>query len=250
MKTSAALLLATSLSFSLAACGDHGNWDGDGFDDAGAADGGTDGEDGDGGEGGGEGGAGEGGGDGGGGEDDDGRIRVCVGDDCHDGGDKPGTVIFVPPCEGDDCEDHDCEDDGGIIACRPAEVALIAGQHFDAGLVDVSTTDEGLLVEIETIDGWTMQQLHVFAGVDVPGQNPGSYPFAEGLDHANKVSMTIPFDALEAQCGDVLLVAVHAEVSKPVEGDKQCQQETAWGEGEQTFEQGWGGYFEVTLCCD
>ena len=38
MKTTAALLLATSLSFSLAACGDSHDWEGDGFDDAEAVD--------------------------------------------------------------------------------------------------------------------------------------------------------------------------------------------------------------------
>lgn len=253
MKTNAMILsLSLSLTFTVTACGE-----GVGYDE-GSGDGGvvedTDGEDGQDSIGEGDGGAGGGGGEGGsadgGGDGDGGRWGGDGGGEDTGGEDGSDDESGDDDADGGDADGGDADGTGGSgLECDLVDVDLVAGQYYEAGLVTVSTTDEGLLVEIDAAAPWVLNMVHIYAGTEVPGPNPGAYPFAESLDHAEAYQRVIPFDLLDGQCGDVLLVAVHAEVSKPL-GDGTCHQETAWGEGEREFDVGWGSAFEVTLCCD
>lgn len=253
MKTTT-MILSLSLPLALMiACGEGGQHD-DGLDDAGVEEGtGDHGDDGIG-DGDGDGVIGDGDGDGGsaddGSADDDGHLRDSGGDG---GGSSSGG-------DGDDGDGDDgdgdaggSDDDGtdcGVLECEAVEVELVAAQHYDAGWVTVRTTEEGLLVEMQMSAPWRLDMVHIYAGVDVPALGaPGSFPHAEDLDYATEYAMTIPFESLDGQCGETLRVAVHAEVTKPIEGGG-CKQETAWGDGEYSLGLGGGSYFEVTLCCD
>ncbi len=228
-KTTALLL---SLGLFTAACGEAGEFDG-GMDDT-ATDGGSD--------------AGDDAADAASGDGDGGVMTGGgSGDDGNDGNGDEGSQEI-------DCDDGDCDDDAadGVpvdFECEGTEVLLVAGQHYDAGWVTATITDEGLLIEVDAAAPWRLHMVHVHASRFAPAPNPGSYPWSAELDYADGYSMVVPFDELRVSCGDLISVAVHAEVSKPITEDS-CLQETAWGEGEFSFDVGWGSYFEVPMCCD
>ncbi len=232
--------VALALVLFTPACGDFVEYDDAGFGDD-MMEGDSEGEPGrsDDGAAGGDGGAGgaDGGGHGGGDPID------C--DDCN----------LVPGFGGDDEDDgHDdsCDDgrgDGVVVECVPVETVLVAGQHFDAGAVTINTSEDELVVEVKTLAPWSMNMIHIYAGREAPTHNPGSFPFASELSYDEEFSLPIDLSDLRVSCGDTVYVAVHAEVTKPLDR-YSCQEETAWGEGEVDFEQGWGSYLEVTICCD
>lgn len=192
------------------------------------------------------------------GDDDDGLAGGDGDGGVAGGGGESGGCQGCEPVRGDGGEGGDDEggdddgcgdDDGTPVVCEPVDVPLVAGQHYEAGWISVTTTEEGLLVEVDAEQPWSLRHIHVFADAVTPPSSPGSYPVNEPLDYAGTFSVTIPFESLGAGCDETVQVAVHAEVSKPV-GEDQCQQETAWAEGTHDFDVGWGGYLEVELCCD
>jgi hypothetical protein len=144
---------------------------------------------------------------------------------------------------------------GGGSTCLGDKTNLIAGQHHDAGTVSLTNDDANVYVEIETEDGWTVGAYHVYVGFGPVPTNragapvPGAFPYAGTLpEGTTSATVTIPLADFEGACGDELLVAVHAEVSRTVDGITQS--ETAWGDGPFGFKRQWATYGSYGLCCD
>lgn len=44
------------------------------------------------------------------------------------------------------------------------DIPLIAGQQYEAGTVTIHNNNGGLLIDVQTADGWRLTALHVHAG--------------------------------------------------------------------------------------
>lgn len=145
-------------------------------------------------------------------------------------------------------------DDGGV--CEPTVLRLMAGQHMEAGSVEVSNTETHLVIDVTTTDGWAMSEYHAYAG---PGPIPlnrsgapqiGHFPYKGTFDPAStSLTLNIPLDELQAACGDELVVAFHAVVGRD-NGDGTTDSQTAWGEGDDENDRAWGSAFTFDICCD
>jgi hypothetical protein len=156
-------------------------------------------------------------------------------------------------------------------------VALIAGQHINVGSVCVSVHHDidtaaacgagstgAVKVVYHTIGGWELVEAHLAAGGehdDIPTNNPGhpqpgQFPYhAEDLDGSTVHGFYVPLcafglDDADHECDPVTAhFAAHAVVKK--NHGNWCQEETAWGEGEEFDTQGgWAMYFTHALHCE
>lgn len=126
------------------------------------------------------------------------------------------------------------------LLCKETSIDLIAGQNIFAGNVIVSNDMENLYVTYKSADGWKIKELHLYAGTfaNIPVNNhnvpvPGQFPIKESFDPAvEMVTYEIPLKDLP-ECPYIL---AHAVVVN------DCKEETAWGKGEQSFEEA----FEVS----
>ncbi|MBS1618445.1 MAG: hypothetical protein JST76_07995 [Bacteroidetes bacterium] len=125
-------------------------------------------------------------------------------------------------------------------------VALIAGQNYTAGTVSVSNDATNLYVTYTTTGGWTLKEMHLYAGdcalipTNGPGNPvPGRFPYAYNVPNNSALTtytFTIPLTAV----GNCFCVAAHAVVSGP------AGTQTAWGAGTRFVQQGnWGTYFSA-----
>jgi len=136
------------------------------------------------------------------------------------------------------------------------DLPLIAGQHYEAGVVTIHNNNGGLLIDVQMMNDWKMVELHVHAGWDgnpVPMKkgNPalGKFDFKyEYSEPAAREPIYLDFDEdlqgfrwgeqWEAQ--RLRHIAVHADV---VNGDNQ--EEGAWAQGNIVFEGGqWGWWLK------
>lgn len=122
------------------------------------------------------------------------------------------------------------------ICGEPTTVTLIAGQHINAGTVTVTNDATNLYVTYSTANGWSLTELHLFAGacnkipVNKPGNPiPGQFPYSANPAMANTYTFTIPLANLE----DCFCVAAHAVVRNASGGT-----ETAWGQGTRFVQKG------------
>jgi hypothetical protein len=136
--------------------------------------------------------------------------------------------------------------------------SLIAGQHYDAGRVDVEiVTEEGedyVYITYISENDWVIKLTHLYAGdrdgiPETKKGNPKPGVFEKKMDYsANiisdfEVEYKIQADAFE----DCFYIAAHAEVEK----SDGTQSETAWGEGEGFEGNSWAMYFEFCkTSCD
>jgi hypothetical protein len=138
----------------------------------------------------------------------------------------------------------------------PTTVDLMAGQSIDAGDVSVWNDTENLYVKYETQNGWMLKQNHLAVGTaltDIPQTKgkkpvaiPGQFAYSNSFDPtAASYTYTIPLNSLDASYNDILYVATHAVVVKPL-SDGTYQQETGWGSGNK-FGGAWGMYFNYTI---
>jgi hypothetical protein len=129
-------------------------------------------------------------------------------------------------------------------------VDLIAGQNYDAGDFSVSENINGeIVLRYETMDGWQLDAIHLYAGdctlIPLNGSgNPriGHFPNQSVLTNGTtSYEYTIPANE-SIMPGDC--IAAHAEVSK------DGQNETAWAEGLLFSEIGnsWAMYLPYTGC--
>lgn len=133
-----------------------------------------------------------------------------------------------------------------ILSCEPppppppGELTsnLIAGQHYDAGDVEIWVDDGNLHVEVSVEDGWTLGETHLYVGAQPPTKAaPGRFPYANS-DH-----YVIPLEGLDPICEVPIYIAFHAVVCK------DGQEETAWAdEYGIPFGKGWAMYLEFPIC--
>lgn len=138
---------------------------------------------------------------------------------------------------------------------------LYAGQHINAGTVDLSINGENLVVTYNTVDGWELNEVHLFVGenlADMPqakNGNPkiGNFPYTESnVNGATSYEFVIPLSDFGGEpyiCGKTYYVAAHAALQKD-NGDGTYQTETGWGDGERLTQRGsWATYFSFVFNC-
>ena len=131
-----------------------------------------------------------------------------------------------------------------------ASPTLWAGQHINCGSAVVSIEGDDLVVTYETTDGWKLTETHLYIGKEPPTKSaPGRFPYKHGnLGGVSDDAYSIPLSDLSAEPGDTIYLAAHAVVQKPACDDEDCQEETAWAEGERIRKKGnWSMFFLVTI---
>lgn len=145
-------------------------------------------------------------------------------------------------------------DEAGIVALKASEdasrtladacgdalvVDFLAGQHNDAGDVQIYNDAETLSVCVEIHDGWTMTQSHLYLGEDVPKKfAPGQ--FGNATDHGDGVT-SFCYEFATADLPECYVIAFHAEV-EGTEGSGNSA-ETAWAAGTESGKN-WSMYNE------
>lgn len=120
---------------------------------------------------------------------------------------------------------------------------LIAGQNIVVGTVTVQYDGINVVVTYDTINGWELDETHLWVGVceERPANNPGNpligqFPYA-ATHSGGTTSYTYTLDPAEVGiCG---CVAAHAVVT-----NTNGQSETAWGNGNPYGGSSWAMYFE------
>ena len=121
------------------------------------------------------------------------------------------------------------------------ERTLWAGQHYNAGKVQVSVDDETVCVTLLLDNGWLLHDSHVYVeATPPPSSAPGQFPYKhEGLGGVLTDQFCIPWSDVGSVC--TFYVAVHGIVNRTE------QVETTWAEGV-AFGISWAMYFPVTVC--
>lgn len=130
-------------------------------------------------------------------------------------------------------------------------IRLMAGQHYEAGIITVDSDGQNLIITYSTNSDWTINATH-FSIIDCSAEsfpttnagNPkiGQFEYSDTFEEGvHVVVYTIPLtEVSENYC-----FAAHAEVTGPTGG------ETAWGEGKDFGGKSWAMYVEANLSdCD
>ncbi len=121
-------------------------------------------------------------------------------------------------------------------------VDLMAGQHINVGTVTYLDTEDGYFHITYTLTGgWTMNESHVYAGTyeDMPLNKPGApkigkFPYKKTHNpEVTTYTYIISSDGFPEN--DLLALAAHCCVNNTNGGN-----ETAWAEGNECFDKGWG----------
>lgn len=131
------------------------------------------------------------------------------------------------------------------------ETSFMAGQHFEAGIVSVSNTEDKLYVSVSMNSDWVISQTQLYVGnstlvpVNKKG-NPqvGLFPVKDEFSpYASVVTYEFNLDDFD----DCFMVAFHANVHRLDASGNIVQSETAWAKGKQFIASGsWASYF--TYC--
>lgn len=124
-----------------------------------------------------------------------------------------------------------------LCGVTPKKVKFLAGQHIEAGEVEIRNDLKNLYITVNTKNSWFFGATHIYVGskANLPvggGGNPkvGNFPYKSSHDPlVQSYLLTIPLDKLEP----CFVIAVHAEAYKLDDKGKVVQKETAWAEGEQ-----------------
>jgi len=148
------------------------------------------------------------------------------------------------------------------LSYRDSETAcystsLIAGQHYDAGRIDVEIVNEDgtnyVYITYLSSNDWIIKLTHLYAGdregiPETKKGNPKPGVFEKRMDYeANVISdfeveYKIKADAFgEENC---FAIAAHAEVARIDDKGNIVQRETAWGEGEGFEGDSWAMLFD------
>lgn len=171
------------------------------------------------------------------------------------------SVMIAAGCGGMEEEDQGARTLGMVSGEASVEVCgesttttLLAGQHIEAGTVEVSNDEEALYVTFSTVDGWLLTETHVAVGAslsDLPQNKagnpiPGHFEYKEDHDPAvRSFTYTISLDGLEV--GEELYIAAHAAMVLVDEEGNVVQGETGWGEGPGFSGRNWAMYFHHTV---
>ncbi len=160
----------------------------------------------------------------------------------------------------------DCVDTGPYVATGGSQT-LWAGQHIDAGTVDVEIAGDRLVVTYNTANGWSLDEVHLWVGLDtadMPQNNKGNpkighFPNSDsnlgGLTSLSyefalaDLGISCPPDPDSDASDRQIYVAAHAVVSNGSGGS-----ETAWGDGSRFVSGGrgrgsWATYSTITYEC-
>jgi hypothetical protein len=67
-------------------------------------------------------------------------------------------------------------------SCSPSSFKLMAGQSIEVGSVSISNSESAIEVKLQVLNGWTMSEVHVYAGNSAPETvAPGQFPFSRTL---------------------------------------------------------------------
>jgi len=160
------------------------------------------------------------------------------------------AVLAFTACQKTEVNDQPVDKWNGYGSLKSGEVVktLWAGQNIDVGTVTYGIDDNAnFYVTYATTGDWMISEAHMFAGEkkDMPVNKPGrpkigKFPFNETYDPwVNTVTFTKPLTELPPAEDPGFVVATHAVVHNTANN----QQETAWGDGDNTFcDKGWGWY--------
>jgi len=139
------------------------------------------------------------------------------------------------------------------FAITSSAVTLLADQDVNVGTVTVAVVGPNLVVTYTVTAPWVLGDTHLYVGHSVPKKSaPGRFPY--GPEHVYILPpgvYTIPLADLDAEAGDILVIAAQAEVTHETEIDpdtEELREETAWAEGLRIRpNKNWAMYFEFEL---
>jgi hypothetical protein len=130
-------------------------------------------------------------------------------------------------------------------------VTLLADQTIEVGTLTVEVVGGNLEVTYTITAPWVLGETHLYVGDSVPAKSaPGRFPY--GPDDAVDGVYIIPLADLDAEVGDILVIAAHAEVTNPDEIDPVTElpprEETAWADVTQIRPgKNWATYFTFVV---
>ena len=136
-----------------------------------------------------------------------------------------------------------------------ASVELVAGQHFNAGRVDVEVVNEEgenfVYISYLSANDWVIKLTHLYAGdkegiPETKKGNPKPGVFEKKMDYeANVISdFEVEYKIPAAAFENCFSIAAHAEVAKIDENGNVIQQETAWAKGDSFEGNSWAMLFD------
>lgn len=143
----------------------------------------------------------------------------------------------------------------GVPNCQPLVVDFLAGQHIDAGNIEVKADSLNLYVTFSTQGGWVMNETHLYVGTlagmpQTPKGNPkiGNFPYkANHSPGVSSFTYTIPRSNFAGQ--DCVAIAAHSATSLLNDKGEVVQSETAWSAGKQLNQSGsWAMYTTYCFC--
>lgn len=134
----------------------------------------------------------------------------------------------------------------GLTPC--VNTNLMAGQHFDAGDVNLYVDLNNVYVEYVATGDWYIKKTHLYvgncqaiprnnSGAPIPGQFPISTTYIIG-------TQSIVYTFAKSTLPECFCVAAHAEVVK-VQNGVTVQTETAWADGVRFTNRNWATYFSA-----
>ena len=131
-------------------------------------------------------------------------------------------------------------------SAQPVTVTLFADQTLPVGTLTVEVVGDNLEVTYEITVPWVLGETHLYVGELVPKKSaPGRFPY--GPDDAVDGVYIIPLAVLDAEAGDILVIAAQAEVTNPDEIDPDTElprEESVWADGDKIRpNKNWAMYF-------
>lgn len=136
----------------------------------------------------------------------------------------------------------------GEDVCGDSKVVpLWAGQHMEAGFMEVYNTETMLYIHYATVDGWYLTESHLYVGNNPPKNKagilvPGKFPYSNNHDYLNSVLYEIPL----SEVGDCFEIYAHAVVKMLDEYGNSIMEETAFGGDTSGESSRW--YFYTNYC--
>jgi hypothetical protein len=135
---------------------------------------------------------------------------------------------------------------GFAITSSAMDVILWADQDLDVGTLTVEVIGTDLVVTYAITLPWVLGETHLYVGDSAPTKSaPGRFPY--GPEDAVDGVYIIPLADLDAEIGDILVIAAQAEVTNPEEIDPITElprEESVWADGTQIRPgKNWAMYF-------
>lgn len=148
------------------------------------------------------------------------------------------------PKNNDDQTDNDDDLNDGTHC---AVVRLMAGQHYEAGIITVDNDGQNLIITYSTNSDWVINATHLsiidcneesFPTTNAGNPKIGHFEYSDTFENGvYEVVYKIPLSEVSA----TYCFAAHAEVTGPEGG------ETAWGKGNEFGGKSWAMYVEAEL---